>query len=61
MVEYEDEPLWLTTYAESIRDEVEVIYWDDDAIDDPVYALLFYEENDAWVIAGMKTILELGL
>jgi hypothetical protein len=58
---YEDAPLWLTTYAESLRDEVEVQYWNDEAIEDPLYAFQFYEENDSWIIVSTKTILELGL
>ena len=51
-------------YMESCWDEycedgVKVAYWNDDAIDDAVYALQLYDET--WSIIDMKTILEWGL
>ena len=53
---YPDEPLWLTTFAEYLYDDVKVQYWNDDAIDDPIYALQLHEET--WSIIDMKTILK---
>lgn len=47
------------SWDEWIRDEVKVQYWNDEAVDDPIYALLLHKET--WSIIDMKTVLEWGL
>jgi hypothetical protein len=41
------------------EDGIKVQYWNNDAVDDPIYALQLHEET--WSIIDMKTILEWGL
>lgn len=53
--------MWLENYEEFCEDDVTVQYWNDRSIDDPVYAFQFHRATDAWIIADMKTILEMGL
>lgn len=46
-------------YDEWIVDEHQVQFWNDEAYDDPIYALLINKET--WNIVSMKTVLEWGL
>jgi hypothetical protein len=53
-----DEYMWYA-WEEYEFDGIKVQYWNQDSIDDPIYALQLHEET--WSIMDMKTILEWGL
>ena len=54
MQEYRD-----ACWDEWCYDEVQVQYWDEESVDDPIYAVLL--NGRTWSIISMKTVLEWGL